>query len=406
MKKTLSLILFLWGIMSCTPDSLKPLPSSNDFTGKRVGVEGLGYKRVMIIYCEGYNNLTDDIELNLKQLDEGYLPAINDREAILVYAHDAKSKYDWSTPSEPVVYRIYKHYDEIVRDTIKRFPANELSVCAERVTEVMSFIKKSFPSQSYGLVYNSHASGWIPSDYEESSDNTTGWSISPQWIGAEYEDTYTNDHTLDVEKFAQAIPIHLDYIIFDCCLMGGVETNYALRDKTSYIVAAPTEVISEGFDYYNMTKKLLKSEPIDLKGVCEDFYNKLASSSYVTIALYDCAYMNELANSCKEVFAAHPNAAFNVNSSKVQNYNYSFRYHYDFRDIIANMGASEKELESIDKVLEKLVLYKNATPYFIYTPINPLTYSGLSMYLPNSSWPVLNGFYKETDWNKATGLIR
>ena len=45
-------------------------------------------------------------------------------------------------------------------------------------------------------------------------------------------------------------------------------------------------------------------------------------------------------------------------------------------------------------------------PYFINTAINPLTYSGMSMYLPTSSRDVLNSLYKETPWNKATGLLK
>ena len=408
MKKWFRLLLVLATLSACTPERYSPFPDSGRFAGRREGLEGLGYEKVMIIYTEGYNNLTVDIEENLRQLDEGYIPGMNDKQALLVYAHNALGRVDYSSEVEPVVYRIYSHYDKIIRDTIRRYPSDELSVKPERVKDVLSFIKQEFSSQSYGLVFNSHASGWIPKGYDSSSDDVNPWSISPSWIGSEFEGSYTNDHNLDVDEFAQAIPMHLDYIVFDCCLMGGVETNYSLREKTNYIVAAPTEVISEGFDYYKMTEKLLKPhESVDLKGVCVDFFEKFANGSYATVALYDCSKMDELAKACKKVFSNHPdNTVLNVNPRDVQDYNYSFSYHYDFRDILAKMGASTEELAEIDAILEELVIYKNATPYFINTAINPLTYSGMSMYLPTSSRDVLNSLYKETPWNKATGLLK
>ena len=223
MKKWFRLLLLLAALSACTPERYSPFPDSSRFAGRREGMEGLGYEKVMIIYTEGYNNLTVDIEENLRQLDEGYIPGMNDKQALLVYAHNARGRVDYSSEVEPVVYRIYSHYDKIIRDTIRRYPSDELSVKPERVKDVLSFIKQEFPSQSYGLVFNSHASGWIPKGYDSSSDDVNPWSISPSWIGSEFEGSYTNDHNLDVDEFAKAIPMHLDYIVFDCCLMGGVE---------------------------------------------------------------------------------------------------------------------------------------------------------------------------------------
>ena len=397
-------ILFLSLLASCTDDTLRPFPDGAHNSAKREGVEGLGYSRVMILYFEGYNNLSADLNDNIAQLCEGYLPEKNEDRAVLVYSHIARNRIDWSTPTEPVIFHMYKHYGQVVMDTLKRYPSDQISVKTSMAEDVLGFIKKEFPSPSYGLVFNSHASGWLPSGYNYGNGDATP-STSPSWMGAQYDRTSANAYYMDVKDFADVLPMTLDYIIFDCCLMGGVETCYDLREKVKYIAAAPTEVISYGFDYRTMASRLLDCETIDVEGVCQDFYDKLSSSSYLTVGLYDCSVMDELAGVCQKIFANHPNASLDVERTEVQSYNYSFSYHYDFRDIIAKMGASADELKELDQVLEKLVLYKNATPTFIGTPINKDTFSGLSMYLPRNNWPTLNSLYKQTLWNQKTTLL-
>ncbi len=398
-------VLLLLIAASCTNDIYDPFPNSRSDRAKREGLD-IRYDRVMIYYVEGYNNLSGEIKNNISQLEEGFIPDRNDKEAIVIYTHNAQNNIDFTTPVEPVIYQLYKMYGQTVRDTVKSYSSDEITPRAGMVSDILSTIKAKFPSRSYGLVFSSHASGWIPSGYKCGHGDVTP-VIAPSSIGAQYDgSTFSTSfyYALDVDDFAEALPMDLDYIIFDCCLMGGVETNYVLRDKVRYIVAAPTEVMSYGFNYTTLADRLLNSPTIDLKGVCDDFYDKL-STSYLTVALYDCSVLDELADVCGKIFTNHPNAALGIDADKVQSYNYSFSYHYDFRDIIAKMGASADELAELDKVLSKHVLYKLATPTFIGTPINEETFSGLSMYLPRSNWPTLNSLYKQTLWNQSTSLL-
>ena len=409
MKKKKLKYLFITAICAslagCTNPDYYPIEDGAKDTSRREGVEGLGYEKVLILYLEGYNNLKGDLEGNLEQLEEGFIPARNDKQAIVVYSHSSKTGSDYTTPTEPVIYHLYKHYGQTVRDTIKRYSAEQIMLRTDMVKDVLGTIKTAFPSYSYGLLFSSHASGWLPSGYKYGSGDISPMT-APSSVGAQFWRTSSFYYSLNADEFAEALPMHLEYIIFDCCLMGGVETNYDLKDKTDYIVAAPTEVMSYGFNYTTMASRLLQSDKADLKGVCDDFYDKL-ESSYLTVALYDCSAMDALASVCRKIFDAHPdNEVFEVQKAKVQSYNYSFNYHYDFRDIIEKMGASESELKALDGALEKVVLYKLATDTFIYTPINADTFSGMSMYLPQTDWPTLNSFYKKTSWDIATGLLK
>ena len=400
-KSTLAFILSIALLSACNPDSFSPFPNLGGEVPER-GVEELEYEKLLILYLEGYNNLTFDIQKNISEFSQGYLPKKSDKQAVLVYSHNAVSKVDWHTKTEPVIYRMYTHYGEVIRDTLFRFPADEVALRPEVLRKSLNFIRKNFPSASYGMLFSSHASGWIPKAYTLKSED-----MSPFSVGAEYDNSTSinKEYNLDITEFAEAIPMHLDYIVFDCCLMGGVETNYVLRNCTDKIVASPTEVLSEGFDYLGLGERLLREGEADLIGVCEDYYSKCADS-YATVALYDCSYMDELADKCKSIFGNHPNQVLEVKSSEVQSYNFSFDYHYDFRDIIAKMGASQEELADLDETMEKLVIYKKSTPRFINVTIEAERYSGMSMYLPRKGWNELNDYYMDTDWNKATGLLR
>lgn len=383
-----------------------PIPDrGHSDEGKRVEYGNPRYRQVMIYYGEAYNNLAADISKNLEELENGYVPSKNDHEAILCYVHKSRNRSDWATLVEPVLFRMYRHEGRIVRDTLIRYPSDVITVNPDMVRKVFSDIRQKFPSQSYGMVFSSHSSGWVPADYKiGSEDDTWSYSVSQHSIGAQY-DSKRQEHTMDVKDFANAIPFKLNYIIFDCCLMGGIETTYMLKDKANFVIASPTEVLSEGFNYKTLVSRLLEEDKPDLAGVCEDYYKKQLGGYGATVGLYDCSKIEAVANLCADIFSTGGDV-LKVDPNTVQDYNYSFEFHYDFRDIIAKMGTSNAYLEKLDEILDEFVVCKYATKNFISTPISPDTFSGISMYLPKTHLPVLNSRYKETDWNLRTGLLK
>jgi len=123
-----------------------------------------------------------------------------------------------------------------------------------------------------------------------------------------------------------------------------------------------------------------------------------------TVALYDCSKIEALAQACIPVFEAHRDNLATIKISEVQSFNFSYSYHYDFRDILVKLGATDEELKPVDAALSELVLHKKATDYFLNNKI--VTYSGLSMFLPVSRWKSLTQRYKSTSWNIATGFVK
>lgn len=390
-------------LTSCRSD-LDPFEDGG--SGKRAdreGISGLYFDKMMILYSEGYNNLQGWLDTNFDQLCEGYIPGKWDNNAIVVFSHASENRSDWQTPTNPVVFRIYEHYGEVVRDTVFTYPAETISVDTAFMKTVLNDIKDKYPSDSYGLVYTSHGTGWIPKDYKKSSESAL---IAKRSIGAQYDGPYSKytAHQIDIEDFKYALPYHFDYIVMDACLMGGVEVLYEWKDLCDYLVASPGEVLTDGFEYVNMSTRLLLGDKPDLVGLCEDYYQMNKDNGDATVGLYDCSKAEALAQACAPIFEAHQDKVLDLKPYQVQSFNYSYEYHFDFRDILVKLGATPEELAPVDAVLSELVLYKNYTEHFLGNYIS--TFSGLSMFLPTTKWPVLNERYKSTSWNQATGFVK
>ena len=390
-------------LTSCVKDTDPFDNSVPSRSADRKGVSGLYFDKLMILYSEGYNNLMSYLDNNFDQLCEGYIPGKWENNAIVVFSHASVNRSDWETDTEPVVFRIYKHYDKVVRDTVLVYPKETMSVDTTFMKQVLNDIRDKYPSDSYGMVYTSHGTGWLPKNYKKSDE--TGL-LAVTGIGAQFDGPYGGYtyYQLDIDEFKAALPYHLDYIVMDACLMGGVEVVYEWRDLCDYLVASPGEVLAEGFDYINISRRLLEGDTPDLVGVCEDYYNMNKDNGDATVGLYDCSKITALAQACVPIFENHRANVLSLRPSQVQSFNYSYQYHFDFRDILVKLGATDEELAPVDAALADLVIYKNATEEFLNNHI--ATYSGLSMFLPTTSWPVLNGRYKSTSWNQATGFVK
>ena len=268
---------------------------------ERKGTSGLSFDDVMILYSEGYNNLEPYLDTNFDQLEEGYVPGRYENKAIVVYSHAANGRYDWVTDTEPVVFRLYTQYGKVVRDTVFTYPAETVTVEPDFMNRVLGDIRDKCPSQSYGLVYTSHGTGWIPKDYNKSNELSVSKSV-----GAEYDGQYPSQtiYQLDIDEFGRALPYRFDYIVMDACLMGGVEVVYEWRDLCDYIVASPGEVLAEGFDYVNLAHRLLEGDSPDLAGVCQDYYEMNLDGGDATVGLYDCSKIEALAQACAPIFEA------------------------------------------------------------------------------------------------------
>lgn len=314
---------------------------------------------------------------------------------------------------------------KVVSDTLKTWPETDEAVSVSTMTDVLETVKGLYPHASYGMVFSSHGSGWLPSGYYSTGKITAGTAglqavpyIDPNSDGSMPRvksigiDNITsrNTYEMEIETFAQALPMKFDYIIIDACLMGGIEVAYALKDKCDKLVFAQAEVLEDGLcDYTTLTQRVLKPVVPDLYNLCEDSYQHYKNQDdpiyrSLTISMIDCTRLDGLAASCKSLFSKYRNRISLVNAANVQGY-FRARKHwfYDLTDILRQSGIPEADMAGYNKAMSDCVLYNAATDTFINFDIR--THCGLSMYLPADGNSELDEFYKTLSWNKASGLV-
>lgn len=427
---------------ACDPDEL----TINTDGAARGGVETGSRKvssdsrHVMIYYVAGYNDLRNYLADDIQDLLScEYLPSPRrSDDVLLVFSKLAKSASDFTTPVQPVLYRVSAGAEgKALCDTLKRWDPSVLATDPATLREVLSYVKEQFPAEGYGLVFTSHATGYLPKGYyqnpvinassgafqtssveqtaypKECSDGTP----AVKSLGRDLTGSFVIQNEMEITSFADAIPYKLDYVLLDACLMGGIETAYALRGKCHLFGASQTEVLAEGFDYTTITQSLVTSSPNPRRVCIEyfDFYNGLTGTSRsATISLIDCDRLDALTGVCQTLFARYRSQIAALSASQVQQFG---RYHdgrahpwfFDLQDILIQAGINEQEKSQLQQALDACVVYKAATPWFFEgTPsgFQIRAHCGLSMFLPSAGGSSLSSWYKQhISWNSATKLV-
>ena len=420
-KVRLILVSFLALLFcSCERDGLD--------TTLSVGPFGKESRQVLLLYEAGFNSLSADIHRNINVLKEGYLPGKgrND-DVVLVFSHltlHDRRVYDQETA--PALFRLYSKNGEACSDTLKVWPVGTPVANKETMTEVFNWVRESFPAAGYGAVLSSHATGWLPEDYYSNPKRYEGrdrgssvsWSPRLKSFGQEYYGNGTRIQEIELNDLAAAIPYKLDYILFDCCLMGTVEVAWELRNVCSYVAFSPCEIPAAGLDFERLTEHLLKPDIPDVKAVCEDYYAAYETDSIygATITLVDCARLDPLAAVCRDLFDRYRSGIRNLSGKNVQVYDRlhgGYHVFFDLKDMLREAGASDADLASLQAALDEAIVYEAHTARFIDVRLTRVC--GLATYLP--AYPnyrrdiyhgteFLDGFYKENvAWNQATMLV-
>ncbi|MBR4755865.1 MAG: hypothetical protein IK076_02885 [Bacteroidales bacterium] len=400
-------------------------------------------RRVLIFYECGFNSLYSYIKKNMEKdleacstIPEG----TRKDDVILVFSKLGTGHHD--VPS--YLRRVYiDRNGEYASDTLKTYPSSTIASSPTTMRDVLSYIKAAFPAKSYGMVFSSHGSGWLPvgyyyspSAFERQYGSSGGRKMSGNLATMDVpvgnmktDDPYagmvrslgedamsTGDVGMTVPEFVGAIPFHLDYLFFDMCFSGGMEIVYALRNKADYLGVSPAEVLADGiFDYTTLTDYLFKPGGADLHGLFEYSFKRYDDrrgaqerdgERSATVTLVRTAGLDNLASVVKDLVDTYSTALSRAPVNRIQGYfRMNRHYFYDLEDTFAKCGASEADLARLNQALNGCIVYKNATPSFLCEyDIN--TYSGFSIYLPCAGTSLLNSYFKNEEWNKATGFVK
>ena len=377
----------------------------------------------VLVYCAlGYNNLSGNLVNNFNDIQTDVLPGLSDGRAILAFCHNTAPGGGYTTPNAPVLVRIYRSHDgKAVADTRKTYDSGMATESKEGLRQALEDIRASFPATHYGMVFSSHGTGWLPSDYTSDSEQTGIRSTLPEpespWpltkaMGNQYSGKGSNPDIrwIELRDFVDAIPMKLDYLIVDACLMGTVETAFELRDVCDRLVFSPTEILAAGMVYKTLSWDMFSGAKPDLETYCREYYDyyNAQSGSYrsATVALVECGKLDALADAFGAIVAAHRDRLTTDLTGTVQRYYYGsskLRFFYDLRDLADQMGATSAEMDRLDDALAQAVTYHAETPTFFDLELERCC--GLSVYIPEPARPRLNEFYRSLSWNDRVHLV-
>lgn len=275
--------------------------------------------------------------------------------------------------------------------------------------EVFTDMQTVAPSDSYGLILGSHATGWMK-----------GTSVPTKAFGDD------NGYSIDIPDLADVLKKSfsekLDFVLFDACMMGNAEVGYELKDVTSHCIASVMETPVYGFPY-DQILPYLYSENVDYSAVCHEFvsFNK-TKDVWGTCAVMDCSQMENLASAVKAKLSEWEDALSSVSMQNVQQYGVnSYKYFsYDvldfFRELGGKSGVAETDLNeaiaSIQTVLNEAVIAKECIPNPSNSSfrVDEARFCGIGMYIPKEYNPYVtnktawNSYYEQSiSWYHAAG---
>lgn len=325
------------------------------------------------------------------------------------------------TPYYGTLYEL--RYDPIlgkaVKEKIKNIGLNPYSTTTfeNNLRDALNFA----PAEKYALVIGSHGLGWVPKQSSSRSArilSQMGINIDDLW--KRNEDAEMTRHLGDgeglrynVEEIAEAISannIKLDYILFDACFMGNIESVYALRNSADYIIGSPCEVMGYGFPYARIMQYMFQNggTGYNLNKVCSEYvnyYKNDAVTPSACVAMTKTSELEALATAMKAVNAAGIKPTFSLGN--VQYYEgqdpHSF---YDLGDMVEQSCADATAAANFKKQLDKTVTSRYHTDIF-YSAYgsNGTYYHDINYYSGISTSAMVDHYsydWSQTEWYKDT----
>ena len=235
--------------------------------------------------------------------------------------------------------------------------------------------------------------------------------------------------------------MHFDYILFDACLMQSVETAYALRKITDYIIASPISISAEGAYYTDLVRYGLYNASPDMVAITYlSYYKGQGSIPYYSendgkyygtvISSIRTDALPQLAATVRNILPSLTNTtngnATTWDMTEALNYhdynyiNYYRPHFYDLYSAFEAMGADKAQLKALRGAIDQAVTFYGATGTFWIGPSyfdfqtmpEAEEYCGVAAFIPqhlytdnaaNSAYGDLNTAFRHTEWYKEAG---
>jgi len=389
--QTLLFILLIISAVSCNKSDNTP-PEPVSYT--------------VLVYMAADNSMESEVPYALQQIKSG-MKKSGGTTVVFLDSRD----------STPRLFKINNLGEEI---PLKTYPELN-SASTETLAQIIADTKQMAPNTKYGLVMWSHAMGWLPMGHSNTSSSIKSNVSEKRWPNTRYcgadehpGDGSTGMKMLEIDKMADALPDNsFEYILFDVCLMGNIESLYQLRHSCNYIIASPTEVLAEasynasGFPYEVVMPKLFGSKN-ELTEVCQSYYGFYNGKSGIlrsaSVCLIDTHELDSLYRITRTILTGKLTEINNVDISTIQVYHTAKipAVFFDLKGYIQQM-ATTTAYQNFTAQLNKTVIYKASTDQFANDiTIDKNKFSGLSTYIPLLKWKntkEYNYYFQSINWS-------
>ena len=354
--------------------------------------------RTVLMYLIADNDISYDIYGNIASVEAGLRNTKTPGTFVIYWDGGRYYQNIFSTPTL-FKYVIDEKGKLSEREIIQRY--SEQNSCSQEVIiNIINDVKQLCPSESYGLIFGSHATGWLPA-------NTSRLRSLGDDNGAKIEIPELNEALL-------ASNVHFDFILMDACLMSQVEVAYELRYATDYLIMSPAEVMAAGFPYTDITKYLMATNDKEqnLINAAKQYVDSYRSDSYpwATIAVLKTSELNALAAAMRSVFEQYHTNFDIFTYSYLTTLNRNVGYGrsvlgYSSYDISAFVDCISKgnSPQLWEEQLSRVIIYKDYVDDYSIVNIDPDFYSGLGTYIPYTTFTKWNSYYQTLQWYDDAG---
>lgn len=188
--------------------------------------------------------------------------------------------YEISSTSNQI-YKIENGELNLIKDELEIKSMTE----ADTLLNFVEFCKTEYPADRYSLILWDHGGGAI-----------SGYGYD--------ENNIDEDDTLTLDELKYALEqsnVHFEFVGFDACLMANVETAYALKDVSDYLIASEETEPGTGWEYVSLLNKLSSNtseNTVELSKVIVDEFIKSNNSLFwysdATLSTIDLRKMNDV----------------------------------------------------------------------------------------------------------------
>lgn len=369
------------------------------------------------------------LDVNIDSIYQGIIDkkGLDDSRVLLFYS----DTYDHST--------LYDLQYDATKRTVSRVALKEYTGLTynsdEGIADILNEVKQKAYALNYAMIIGGHGCGWTYADDWENypnyarprigsstsaSANTNTDNFSGIQFGTDPNKPLTRffgsvsmrNGSIDIATLANGIKqsgIKMQYILFDACYMGNVETAYELKDVANYVISSSSEVLADGMPYRSLWSYLNSATPnyTSIVSTVINYY-QTHNKPYVNVAAIDCRQLDNLASVMKEINNQYTlDASIKLDSIQPLD-GFSPHLFYDLKVYVDSLHPSGYLLSQFNTQLNATVKSAESTDYVI-TALNPnrteyiriKSYCGMSISDPSLHSVAIKGREK-TGWWKAT----